>query len=265
MARVLIVDDNLLIRSLLNEILIDGGHDVAGQARDGLEAPGCVRDLRPDLVTLDLVMPGRSGLPTLRHLMMIDHSLPVVVCSAFLNENHVLAALRLGAKGFIVKPFDRDSVLAAVGGALPTAKDLRPAIVPEVPVFGDPLPDFAESIGVAPAKSAKREFVRVSSSVRVAVKPVGALDAVHTLVVNLSGSGMLLSSGSFALGELVEFRLRLHPRKAPIDGTATVVRLDEHGRPAIAFQHMSFADHERLIDYIRDQELRLMRVTAAAR
>ena len=111
MARVVIVDDSLLIRTRLREIFSAGQHEVVGEAGDGLEAPGLIRELRPDLVTLDLVMPGRDGLTTLSHLLMIDPGLAVIVCSASLSQGKVIAALRLGASGFIPKPFNRKTVL----------------------------------------------------------------------------------------------------------------------------------------------------------
>jgi two-component system, chemotaxis family, chemotaxis protein CheY len=117
-ARILIVDDNLLCRVMLRQILSDGGHEVIGEAGDGVQAPACVHELGPELVTLDLVMPGRGGLATLEHLLMIDPSLAVVVCSASLDQRHVIAALRLGASGFIVKPFNNETVLDAVHDAL---------------------------------------------------------------------------------------------------------------------------------------------------
>jgi two-component system, chemotaxis family, chemotaxis protein CheY len=117
-ARILIVDDNLLCRTLLRRILTDGGHEVVGEAPDGVHAPACVHELRPELVTLDLVMPGRSGLATLEHLLMVDPSLAVVVCSASLDQRRVIAALRLGAKGFVVKPFSQQTVLDTVHDAL---------------------------------------------------------------------------------------------------------------------------------------------------
>ena len=121
MARIVVVDDNLLIRRQLSDILTEAGHEVVGEADDGLQAPGCVHDLQPDLVTLDLVMPGRNGIETLRHLLLIDPSLPVVVCSATLDQDKVIQALQLGAKGFIVKPFSAETVLNGVQDALAPA------------------------------------------------------------------------------------------------------------------------------------------------
>ncbi len=118
MASILIVDDSLLIRTLLREIFEDAGHEVIGEADNGLTAPGMVRELRPQLVTLDLVMPGRRGIETLQHMLMIDPSLTVVVCSGCLDEQKVVDALRSGAKGFIVKPFTPASVLENVSSAL---------------------------------------------------------------------------------------------------------------------------------------------------
>ena len=87
---------------------------VIGEAQDGLLAPDLVRELDPDLVTLDLIMPGRDGLATLQHLLQIDPCVTVVVCSASLDQTRVIDALRHGANAFIAKPFDQQTVLDAV-------------------------------------------------------------------------------------------------------------------------------------------------------
>ena len=119
----MIVDDSLLIRTLLREIFSEGQHEVVGEAGDGLEAPALVRELHPELVILDLVMPQRDGLTTLEHLLMIDPGLAVIVCSASLSQRKVIAALRLGAKGFIMKPFDRNTVLNTARDVLSGSND----------------------------------------------------------------------------------------------------------------------------------------------
>jgi two-component system chemotaxis response regulator CheY len=80
MARVVIVDDSLVIRTPLRKILAGGGHEIVGEAPDSLQAETCVRRLRPDLVTLDLVMPVRGGLDSIPYLLDVDRSLALVVC-----------------------------------------------------------------------------------------------------------------------------------------------------------------------------------------
>lgn len=114
----MIVDDSLMIRTQLCEIFSSAGHEVIGLAADGLDAPSLVRELRPDLVTLDLVMPGRDGLTTLEHLLIINPEMAVIVCSASLTEPTVIRALKLGARDFIRKPFDREIVLDVTSRAL---------------------------------------------------------------------------------------------------------------------------------------------------
>jgi two-component system chemotaxis response regulator CheY len=237
-ASILIVDDNLMIRTLLREILTTGAHEVVGEACDGLEAPTFVHDLRPELVLLDLVMPGRDGLTTLNFLRMIDPNLAVIVCSASLDQAKVVRSLRLGAKGFIAKPFNRESVLAAVDVVVQEL-DGRVRLV----AAAHELP--------ATAPDEKREFVRVSASLPVAVAPAIG-DAFETRTVDLSGSGMLLACGSLEMDTLVAFYLELRPGEPRVPGRARVVRVTPEGRLALQFREMSIADHERLNAYIAE-------------
>jgi two-component system, chemotaxis family, chemotaxis protein CheY len=118
LARIVIIDDSLMIRTQLDEIFSSAGHEVIGLGPDGLDAPRLVRELRPDLVTLDLVMPGRDGFATLAHLLLINPGIAVIVCSASLTQRRAIRALRLGAADFIRKPFDRETVLDVAGRAL---------------------------------------------------------------------------------------------------------------------------------------------------
>jgi len=118
MARIVIVDDSLAIRAQLRAILEEAGHEIVGEAADGEHAPELVASVRPDLVTLDMVMPGRDGIATLRHLHLRQPGLRVVVCSASATERRVLEALRLGASDFVTKPFDPAKLLAAIDAAL---------------------------------------------------------------------------------------------------------------------------------------------------
>jgi two-component system chemotaxis response regulator CheY len=118
MARIVIVDDNLMMRTRLRQILTDAGHAVVGEASDGLQAPDVVRSAKPDLVTLDMRMPGRDGLPTLQHLRLRNPDLAVVVISANVDQRRVIDALKLGARDFVPKPFSPEAVVTSVAKAL---------------------------------------------------------------------------------------------------------------------------------------------------
>jgi two-component system chemotaxis response regulator CheY len=118
MARVLVVDDAAFMRKVLTDALAAGGHEVVGEADDGDAALAAYRDLRPDLVTLDITMPQKDGLTTLRELVELDPEARVVICSALGQESKVLDAVKAGARDFVVKPFERDRLLGAVAKAL---------------------------------------------------------------------------------------------------------------------------------------------------
>ena len=118
MARVLVVDDAAFMRKLLSDALVSGGHEVVGEAGNGNEAVARYQELKPDLTTLDITMPEKDGLAALAEIMAIDPAAKVVMCSALGQESKVLEAVKLGAKDFVVKPFQPPRVLEAVGKAL---------------------------------------------------------------------------------------------------------------------------------------------------
>ena len=118
MARVLVVDDAAFMRKLLGDALVSGGHEVVGEAGNGAEAVVRYQELRPELTTLDITMPEKDGLSALAEIMAIDPAARVVMCSALGQEGKVLEAVKLGAKDFVVKPFQPARVLEAVGKAL---------------------------------------------------------------------------------------------------------------------------------------------------
>lgn len=244
MARILIIDDNVLIRTLLREILSGGGHEVVASARDGLEAPGWEHEFRPALATLDMVMPGRSGLTTLHHLRMVDPSIAIVVCSAALTDSRIREARQLGANGFIQKPFDRRTVLDTVSAVL---KDTAHG----GPRRGPPLPPTTSD---AP-HSERREFPRVRGRLPVFVLPDGGHHPFDTETIDIGGGGLLLAGGPLKPGARVRFSLALGSRDGLIDGRGRVVRVSEFGQAALAFEQLSIADHERLIRFIQDRHM----------
>ena len=118
MARVLVVDDAAFMRKMLGDALSKGGHEVVGEAGNGVEAVDRFRDLKPDVTTLDITMPEKDGLAALKEILTLDPAARVVMCSALGQESKVLESIKLGAKDFVVKPFQAERVLGAVAKAL---------------------------------------------------------------------------------------------------------------------------------------------------
>ena len=118
MARVLVVDDAAFMRKLVTDALTKGGHEVIGEAGNGVEAVSRFQELKPDLVTLDITMPEKDGLAALQDIISLDPGARVIMCSALGQESKVLESIKIGAKDFVVKPFQPDRVIGAVEQAL---------------------------------------------------------------------------------------------------------------------------------------------------
>ena len=118
MARVLVVDDALFMRKMVSDALMSGGHEIVGEAANGLEAVERFQALKPDLCTLDITMPEKDGLEALREIIALDPSARVIMCSALGQESKVIDSIKAGARDFVVKPFKADRVLDAVTKAL---------------------------------------------------------------------------------------------------------------------------------------------------
>jgi two-component system chemotaxis response regulator CheY len=111
MNRLLVVDDALFMRKTIGTLATEAGWQVAGEARDGQEAVKLYQELRPDLVTMDLVMPQMGGLEALQQIRALDHDARVIVITALDQKQALMESIHHGALDFIVKPFDRARVL----------------------------------------------------------------------------------------------------------------------------------------------------------
>jgi len=112
---VLIVDDAAFMRAMIADILHPGaGFEVVGQAGTGAEALQLYRDLRPDVVTMDIVMPEMDGIEATRQIVREHPGARIVMCSALGQEALVIESIAAGAKDFIVKPFTAEKVLRVV-------------------------------------------------------------------------------------------------------------------------------------------------------
>ncbi|UOR12607.1 response regulator [Halobacillus amylolyticus] len=114
MARILIVDDAKFMRATLTNILQKAQHHVVGEAENGKEAVEMFHELNPDLVTMDITMPEMSGLDALKQIKSAFKGAKVIMCSAMGQQKMVVEAIEMGAKDFIVKPFDEPHVLEAI-------------------------------------------------------------------------------------------------------------------------------------------------------
>lgn len=118
MARILICDDSLFMRYVLRKILENGGHEVIGEAENGLEAIEKYKEFMPELATMDITMPEMDGIEAVKEIKKNDGSARVIMCSAMGQQMMVMEAIQAGAKDFIVKPFQQDRVLQALEKAL---------------------------------------------------------------------------------------------------------------------------------------------------
>ena len=118
---VLICDDAVFMRTMLADILTQAGFAVIGQAKTGAEAVERYRELKPDLVTMDIVMPDMGGIDAVKEITKEYPDAKILMCSAMGQQSLVIEAIQAGARDFIVKPFQPSRVLEAVqrvlGGA----------------------------------------------------------------------------------------------------------------------------------------------------
>ena len=110
--RVLIVDDALIMRRRIKEIAEEAGWQVAGEAKDGAEAVALYQQEKPDLVTLDIVMPKMDGVSALKQMIQDDPRARVVMISAVDQKEKLAECIQAGAIDFIVKPFEKASLLS---------------------------------------------------------------------------------------------------------------------------------------------------------
>jgi len=115
---VLIVDDALFMRMMIKDILSKDGFVIAGEAENGVEAVEKYADLKPDLVTMDIVMPEMDGIEAVRNIIKMDPGAKVLMCSAMGQQLLVVESLEAGARDFIIKPFQPAKVVEAVRKAL---------------------------------------------------------------------------------------------------------------------------------------------------
>jgi len=108
--RMLVVDDTKFMRKMLTDILVQAGHEVVGEADNGRQAVALFRELKPDVIIMDITMPEMDGIEAIREIRMIDPHAVVLVCSAMSQQEQISDAMKAGANGYLMKPFKPDRV-----------------------------------------------------------------------------------------------------------------------------------------------------------
>ena len=111
---ILIVDDSIFIRESLRKILEAHDYDVVGEAEDADSGIEAYKNTKPDLTTMDICMPIKSGIEAIKEIRAFDNQAKILVCSALGQEILVMEAIEAGAKDFIVKPFKKDDIVETV-------------------------------------------------------------------------------------------------------------------------------------------------------
>jgi len=115
---IMLVDDAPVIRLMLRDILEYNGFTVVAECDNGVQAVEKYKELKPDLVTMDITMPEKDGVTAMKEIMAMDPSAKVVMVTAVDQRDSLIQAIRGGAVDYIVKPFEEDRVVSAIKAAL---------------------------------------------------------------------------------------------------------------------------------------------------
>ncbi|MGY5152060.1 MAG: response regulator [Candidatus Nitrosopumilus sp. bin_6a] len=114
MAKILIADDSDAIRLVMKDILTIGGHEVIGESIDGAESVAMYKEIKPDLILLDLAMPKKDGLCVIKEIIAFDSKAKIILITASDDQKIIQGCLDNGASSYISKPFDFKLVLKAI-------------------------------------------------------------------------------------------------------------------------------------------------------
>jgi len=111
---ILLVDDATIMRMMLKKLLSESGYEIVGEAENGQKALEKYKELKPQLVIMDITMPEMNGIQATKAIKEFDSSALIIMCSAMGQQSMVIESIQAGARDFIVKPFQNDRVLEAV-------------------------------------------------------------------------------------------------------------------------------------------------------
>ena len=114
MKKVLIVDDAIVVRLMIKKVLKEGDFEIVGEAVNGIDALAKYKELRPDVVTMDITMPEADGIQATKDIIAFDEDAKVVILSSIDQKEMLWQAIKAGAASYIVKPFENERVLSTL-------------------------------------------------------------------------------------------------------------------------------------------------------
>lgn len=114
MKKVLIVDDASVVRLMIKKALKEGDFEIVGEAVNGIDALTKYKELRPDIVTMDITMPEADGIQATKDIIAFDENAKVVIMSGIEQKEMLWQAIKAGAASYIVKPFENDRVISTL-------------------------------------------------------------------------------------------------------------------------------------------------------
>ena len=114
MAKILIVDDSRTSRKILRTILESAGHEVVGEAVDGVDGVNKFRELSPEITTLDITMPNMDGLEALKEIKKINANAKIIMVTAAGQQSKMVEAIKSGASEVVTKPFEADEITGLI-------------------------------------------------------------------------------------------------------------------------------------------------------
>lgn len=124
MLNILVVDDSLIIRKNVKKYAANLGHAIVGEAKNGAQAVELCKELKPDLITMDITMPDMDGIEALKRIREFDQDVNIIMVTSHGQEDMVVSSLKSGAKGYLLKPVNEDKLAKAISNIYSEYSDL---------------------------------------------------------------------------------------------------------------------------------------------
>ena len=127
MVRCMVVDDSAYARALIRRMLETHGHEIVAEAEDGEIAVEMFKKHRPDLVTMDVLMPNKDGIEATKEIVEVDPKCKIIVCSSLKQDRFIEEAREAGASDFIIKPFGEIQLTTRINSILGIQREQKDA------------------------------------------------------------------------------------------------------------------------------------------